>query len=607
MKKSVLKTLLVLLLFSDLVFALTKTEVSMLYVSIFNRASEGAGNNYWQGTNLSVAEMASSMLMTNDARNYFGNSLDSNRAFVEHIYLNTLNKSPSDDPEGISYWVSLLNSGTSRGQMVANFVNAATDPVNAGNAQNQFINRVEVSNYMADNVSSVPDNYTVITSFSGTLTVTSDDSTVDGAMNYITQYLKDPSENYSPKVDAGEDKNATLNVPIRIMGTATDSDGRIVRYEWREGTNILASTASFTYTPITTGIHTLQFSATDNNGSSVSDEMMITVTGGSSITGKVQDAITSNPISNASIKLYQNGVYLEEVQTDSQGIYTIESLTGVDGYYIEISKSNYLTVKYQNITIEENTVKHLETIMHIEEAYAGEGDIKGQITNSVNGEGVSGLVINFRNGINVKTGTIVRTETTGDNGLYSVSSLEAGSYTAEITGEGYQVAYMTVVVLGGEIKDNQNGTINPLLETGEIRIVLTWGENPSDLDSHLTGPKEGSNDRFHVYYAQQGSRNSTNLDVDDISSYGPETITIRHQISGIYRYSIHDFSNRSSSSSSNLANSGAKVKIYNGNGLVQEFFVPNEAGTLWKVFEISGSTIRGINTMSYHRDEDTIE
>ena len=33
-----------------------------------------------------------------------------------------------------------------------------------------------------------------------------------------------------------------------------------------------------------------------------------------------------------------------------------------------------------------------------------------------------------------------------------------------------------------------DGVMTPILPAGETRIVLTWGEFPSDLDSHLTGP-----------------------------------------------------------------------------------------------------------------------
>lgn len=76
---------------------LTQTRVSQLYVAIFNRASEGEGNTFWQNQG-NMASVASAMLATQDAQYYFGDSLNSNQAFIEHIYLNTLNKTVNDDP-----------------------------------------------------------------------------------------------------------------------------------------------------------------------------------------------------------------------------------------------------------------------------------------------------------------------------------------------------------------------------------------------------------------------------------------------------------------------------------------------------------------------------
>ena len=67
-----------------------------------------------------------------------------------------------------------------------------------------------------------------------------------------------------------------------------------------------------------------------------------------------------------------------------------------------------------------------------------------------------------------------------------------------------------------------------------LRLTLTWGENPRDLDSHLWTPSiEGS--PYHVYFGSKGSENSrpyAQLDVDDVSSYGPENITIKRLFNG---------------------------------------------------------------------------
>jgi hypothetical protein len=86
---------------------LTGTEVSQLYVLLFGRASEGQGNTYRQ-TFETMDAAAANMLATPEARDYFGANLNTNQAFVEHIYQNTLNKTISDDYDGIRFWVQLL-------------------------------------------------------------------------------------------------------------------------------------------------------------------------------------------------------------------------------------------------------------------------------------------------------------------------------------------------------------------------------------------------------------------------------------------------------------------------------------------------------------------
>jgi hypothetical protein len=177
--------------------ALTQIEVSQLYVAIFNRASEGEGNRYWQ-TQSDAASAATAMLDTTDSKQYFGSSLDSNQAFIEHIYLNTLNKTITDDLEGINYWTGRLEGGATRGEIVAEMVavikNYAPggpyyDPSDAATvtAYNQFVNRVEVSNYMAERVYDTPVDYAVSTAFNRALPVTDDPATVAGAKSSVDQ------------------------------------------------------------------------------------------------------------------------------------------------------------------------------------------------------------------------------------------------------------------------------------------------------------------------------------------------------------------------------------------------------------------------------------
>lgn len=170
--------------------ALTKTQVSELYVAIFNRASEGEGNSYWQQTGMSASAAADAMLNSADAEAYFGDSLDSDQAFIEHIYENTLDKTVADDADGIAYWVGLLESGSSRGEVVSGLIDAVASYANSDDpatakAFSQFQNRVAVSNYTADNLESAPADYESSLRFGDGLEVDDNVSTVGQAQQQV--------------------------------------------------------------------------------------------------------------------------------------------------------------------------------------------------------------------------------------------------------------------------------------------------------------------------------------------------------------------------------------------------------------------------------------
>ncbi|MEO8672875.1 MAG: tetratricopeptide repeat protein [Tahibacter sp.] len=127
-----------------------------------------------------------------------------------------------------------------------------------------------------------------------------------------------------------------------------------------------------------------------------------------------------------------------------------------------------------------------------------------------------------------------------------------------------------------------------------LRVVLTWGRKPDDIDSHVVYP--GNN----VYFAAKLGKDA-NLDVDDIDSYGPETITLEKKHLGeTYLYAVHDYSDLDKPSTPNLSNSQAKVFVYIGQSLVRTYAVPaGKQGNLWTVFRITGDgEFQDINQMS---------
>ena len=169
----------------------------------------------------------------------------------------------------------------------------------------------------------------------------------------------------------------------------------------------------------------------------------------------------------------------------------------------------------------------------------------------------------------------------------------------EVTAPGY-IAWHGWVNADPNTSGDIQIVLSPELDGQVARIVLQWGLNPRDLDSHLTGPTP-SGGRFHVFYSHTIENEAAELDVDDTSSYGPETITIHRLIPGVYRYAVHDYTNRNANPSTGLAQSGASVKVFMSDGREQTFTVPNAPGTVWTVFEIDGATgtVTPVNAMSY--------
>lgn len=328
------------------------------------------------------------------------------------------------------------------------------------------------------------------------------------------------------------------------------------------------------------------------------------------INGTVVDAVTSQYLANVTVKAWKDSSVAGSSQTDANGIYNLE-LPANDNYRVEFTRQGYIDTDYHNIAVNEDQTTYLEAVMQVDESYAGNGNIQGTITDAFDGQGVQGAEIKIREGMNNQEGNVITTVTSGSNGQYTISDIPGGNYTIEVNKTNYITAYASVVSIGGQTTSNQNVSITPIIDDEEIRIILDWGQFPFDLDSHLTGPIPGSQNRFHVYWVvMQFYFNNVlyaALDYDVIFSYGPETITIYQQTDGVYRYSVHDYTNRNSTTSAALSASNARVRVYFGSQLVNTFNVPgNTPGTLWTVFELEGQNITPINNMSFESNPSSV-
>ena len=121
------------------------------------------------------------------------------------------------------------------------------------------------------------------------------------------------------------------------------------------------------------------------------------------------------------------------------------------------------------------------------------------------------------------------------------------------------------------------------MHEGEIRFVLTWGEYPHDLDIHLITPSG-----HHINFANKTLPGAgANLDIDDMRSYGPETITISDVQAGEYQVFVHNYSGTPA-----IIESQATVDMYTDEGHAARWEVPESGeGDTWLVGE--GDLLQG--------------
>ena len=127
----------------------------------------------------------------------------------------------------------------------------------------------------------------------------------------------------------------------------------------------------------------------------------------------------------------------------------------------------------------------------------------------------------------------------------------------EIKKDGYITQKERVDVAFGSFWQ-KNFLLSKKLPPESLRVVLSWGAKPKDLDLHLLSPD------FHISFRHKKSiANLVKLDRDARNGYGPETITLdKIKADGKYKIVVHKYSRNGS------FNSKARVAIYMDNTLV---------------------------------------
>lgn len=184
------------------------------------------------------------------------------------------------------------------------------------------------SDYRIDNTSPVVDAGADMSAHHNILTDFFGHSRLSGATHDIgaveaSQATPVPAANILPAVHAGADQTLTLpDNALYIEGTASDSDGFIVSYEWSQVSGATVTldgiaTPTLHATNLEAGIYGFRLLATDNAGGAQSDEVQVTVM------SQLNQPPVANAGPNQSFVLPRSSTELHGIATDTDG--TIQS------------------------------------------------------------------------------------------------------------------------------------------------------------------------------------------------------------------------------------------------------------------------------------------
>lgn len=226
------------------------------------------------------------------------------------------------------------------------------------------------------------------------------------------------------------------------------------------------------------------------------------------------------------------------------------------------------------------------------------GGWTGIVRSATTGQPVTSARLEVRAGDNAtRTGEPLARTPVSLTGAFTVRQ-PAGAYTVHFEAPGYESEARSVqLTANGAL--TRDMFLMPKVPEGSLRVRLSWGLRPFDLDLHLTGPGQAGA-RYHVFFRHRFDRTAdgktVGLDRDDIDSYGPETITVPISAPGVLKVMVHNWSDRDVRAGPALANLGrseAVVDVYSSSGHLGRWPVsPQGSGNLWHVLEISCPDLR---------------
>ncbi len=221
------------------------------------------------------------------------------------------------------------------------------------------------------------------------------------------------------------------------------------------------------------------------------------------IVGSITDITTNEIIENVTITLEDSAGNIITSSSNQDGIFEI-SVETMRVYDITISAIGYQTQIMPDIPSFVFTESNIGSISMIPIGESTDAHVSGSIIDGrTERNHISDVNMTFRSGYGNKMGESVAEVTTNTHGNYELT-VTVGVYTVEISHSDYYTVFQEIVVYGNENVENFSLLADLSGSTDFFATIsLNWDSNPSDLDSHLTGPIVDSNERFHLSYNQR--------------------------------------------------------------------------------------------------------
>jgi YD repeat-containing protein len=201
----------------------------------------------------------------------------------------------------------------------------------------------------------------------------------------------------------------------------------------------------------TTGQVTITVNGQASNGSA------FTVITGGTLSGSVTNSSGGAAISGATVQAIQAGVVKSSATTLADGSYSIANLTA-GGYDVQVSASGFGTALKNSVIVSAGQTAPANFSL------SSPGSVTGKITQPDGVTGIGGATVQAFVG-----SAAGRSATADASGNYSITGLNAGSYTLEASAAGYVTRSQSVSVSGGSA--TTANAILQLLAANPIKYV----------------------------------------------------------------------------------------------------------------------------------------